>query len=312
MTDQIENIKNDRILEIHDLMQAYNISINDLMRLEKNVSEIKNQNALSKIFGYIGGVFIFGGFATLIGMLWDDLSVILQIILSFGVGLLLFIFAAQTSETTKYARFSTAFFLISAVLQPLGLLTFLDAYSSGDNPQYAILLICAYMVTQATVTFFAKKQTSLLFIALTFGTCFFATAFDLLKVDGEFSAMIIGLSHLLICYKLSNSQHRPITGFWYFVGAILLLGGFFSLVGNTPIEVLFIGITGLLIALSVKVRSRALLLVGVIALLSYISYFTAKHFADVLSWPICLILLGFAFFGLSKFALRLNAQIKAT
>jgi hypothetical protein len=312
MTIKTENAKQDKILEIRDMMEAYQITVHDLVRAQKELSHLKNQNSLSKIFGYIGGAFIFGGFATLIGMLWDDISAPMQIFLTLGAGLLLFSFAVKTYDMSNYARLSTPFFLISAVLQPIGLFTVFENYAPLLDGQTVVLYMSGYMLLQSALTFLTVKQTSLVFIAMTFGSIFVASALEIMDISGRLIAFYLGLSQLLITYALSNSPHRPITGFWYAVGSILLAAGFFGLVKDTIFEVLFIGITGLMIALSVKVRSSALLFMSIIYLLAYISYFTAKYFADVLSWPISLILLGFAFFGLSKFALRLNAQMKTS
>ena len=47
-----------------------------------------------------------------------------------------------------------------------------------------------------------------------------------------------------------------------------------------------------LIALSIRVASRALLFVSVVGLLAYLSYFAYEYFADVVGWPIALILAG--------------------
>jgi len=44
--------------------------------------------------------------------------------------------------------------------------------------------------------------------------------------------------------------------------------------------------------LSVKVKSRTLLLVSTFALLGYLGYFTNQYFADILGWPIALIILA--------------------
>jgi len=47
-------------------------------------------------------------------------------------------------------------------------------------------------------------------------------------------------------------------------------------------------------------------------MLVYTGYFTAKHFANMLSWPIALMLIGIALIALSSLALRLsNKYIKS-
>jgi uncharacterized membrane protein YjjB (DUF3815 family) len=80
----------------------------------------------------------------------------------------------------------------------------------------------------------------------------------------------------------------------------------FEAVENTPFELVYLGLSALLIFLSTYVRSRTLLLVGILSMLVYIGYFTAKHFSNTLGWPIALVLIGIALIALSSLAVILN------
>jgi len=79
-------------------------------------------------------------------------------------------------------------------------------------------------------------------------------------------------------------------------------------VKNSLLEPVYLGATALMIFLSTYVRSRTLLLVGTLAMLIYIGYYTAEHFANTVGWPIALVIIGIALIGLSAFAIRLNNQ----
>jgi hypothetical protein len=59
----------------------------------------------------------------------------------------------------------------------------------------------------------------------------------------------------------------------------------------------------------VVLQSRALLLTTVIAMLSFIGYYTAQHFVDSLGWPVTLVLMGVAFIGVSTLAIKVKRQI---
>ena len=85
--------------------------------------------------------------------------------------------------------------------------------------------------------------------------------------------------------------------------------GLFDLVHKTPVELLFFAVTASMLYVCVLLQSRALLLTTVIAMLSYIGYFTAQHFVDSLGWPISLVLMGVAFMGVSALAMRVKRQI---
>jgi hypothetical protein len=44
-------------------------------------------------------------------------------------------------------------------------------------------------------------------------------------------------------------------------------------------------------------------------MLGFIGYFTAKHFANSLGWPITLVLMGVAFLAVGTIAIRVKRQI---
>ena len=44
-------------------------------------------------------------------------------------------------------------------------------------------------------------------------------------------------------------------------------------------------------------------------MLSYIGYFSAKHFVDSLGWPVTLVLMGIAFLGIGTIAIKSKERI---
>jgi hypothetical protein len=59
----------------------------------------------------------------------------------------------------------------------------------------------------------------------------------------------------------------------------------------------------------VVLESRAMLLTTVLAMLSFIGYFSSEYFADSLGWPITLVLMGVAFLGVGAIALKVKRSI---
>lgn len=141
-----------------------------------------------------------------------------------------------------------------------------------------------------------------------FGCIFFANLFDIWDVDEKLIGIVVGSSLLCIAYAMQQSKHMAIAAFWYFVGAVLLLWSIFESVENSLLEPVYLGATALIIFLSTYARSRTLLLVGTLAMLLYIGYYTAEHFANTVGWPIALVIIGIALIGLSALAVRLNNQ----
>ncbi len=103
--------------------------------------------------------------------------------------------------------------------------------------------------------------------------------------------------------------HGAVTPFWYFVGGGCLLGGAFGAIQGGWAEIIYLGVNGFIVYLSIRLASRSMLVVGVFGLIGYLSYFTHEYFADVTGWPIALIVMGMVMIGLSAYAFKLGQGI---
>ena len=136
--------------------------------------------------------------------------------------------------------------------------------------------------------------------------------FDLVSqvTSPSWASTVIGISLMLTAYGLHRAnRYQRLIGLGYLVGSIMFYTGLFELLQDTPVELLYLAVTAALLYASVMLRSRTLLLTTVLAMLAYIGYFSAQHFADSLGWPITLMLMGIAFLGVGTIAMKLRRQI---
>lgn len=305
------SLKDDALQDIVALAQHNHITLAEIAQALDASSVQPNAapaSVLSKLFGYVGGIFVFAGIGVFISMYWDDFGSASRVIITLGSGLVAFVMGLVCLTDQKYERAATPLFLMASVLQPTGIIVMLQEYSSGGDVRHGLLFMAAYMLVQQGATFWAKQRTVLAFSAVLFGCIFFANLFDIWDVDEKLIGIVIGSSLLCIAYAMQQSKHMAIAPFWYFVGAVLLLWSMFELVENSLLEPVYLGATAFIIFLSTYVRSRTLLLVGTLAMLIYIGYYTAEHFANTVGWPIALVIIGIALIGLSALAVRLNNQ----
>jgi len=305
------SLKDDALQDIVALAQHNRITLAEIAQALDASSVQPNAapaSVLSKLFGYVGGIFVFAGIGVFISMYWDDFGSASRVIITLGSGLVAFVMGLVCLTDQKYERATTPLFLMASVLQPTGIMVMLQEYSSGGDVRHGLLFMAAYMLVQQGATFWAKQRTVLAFSAVLFGCIFFANLFDIWDVDEKLIGIAIGSSLLCIAYAMQQSKHMAIAPFWYFVGAVLLLWSMFELVENSLLEPVYLGATAFIIFLSTYVRSRTLLLVGTLAMLIYIGYYTAEHFANTVGWPIALVIIGIALIGLSALAVRLNNQ----
>jgi hypothetical protein len=299
--------------DIVDLVKHNQISLDEIKHaLEASpvLASKPSSSVLSKLFGYIGGIFVFAGIGVFISMYWGDFGSTARVIVTLGTGLMAFIMAVVCLQDNhyekRYDKAATPLLIASSILQPMGILVMLQEYSSGGDARHGLIFMSAYMLIQQGATFWAKRLSVLAFGAILFGCILLANLFDVWNWDGELIGMVIGVSLICVAYALQQSKHMAIAPFWYFVGGVILMWSVFEAVENTPLELLYLGLSALMIFLSTHVRSRALLGVGTLAMLIYIGYYTAKHFANTLGWPIALVVIGVALIALSSLAVRLN------
>ena len=128
--------------------------------------------------------------------------------------------------------------------------------------------------------------------------------------QANWASLVIGVSVMLAAYGMQKAGRYPrLVALGYFVGSIMAYAGLFDLVQNTSAELIFLAVTASMLYACVVLQSRALLLTTVLAMLGFIGYFSEKHFAHSLGWPVTLVLMGVAFFGIGALAMRVKRRM---
>lgn len=149
--------------------------------------------------------------------------------------------------------------------------------------------------------------------ALLIGVCWLNSGlFDRIAMftSANWASLLIGVCIMLTAYGFQKAgRYHRLAGLGYFIGSIMAYSGLFDLVENTPVELIYLAVTASVLYACVVLQSRALLLTTVIAMLAYIGYFSEKHFANSLGWPVTLVLMGVAFLGVGTLAIKVKQRI---
>lgn len=310
MTEPANPILSDRhsaIAEIARLMQVHNLTIHDLATPEHD----SKTSQLTRILSYVGGVLVLAGLCFFLSMQWDKLDSLLRVTLTFGPGLIALIIAIVASKEDRLTHVATPLFCMAALFQTSGLFVFLDEYTTGNNKTLAVLMVAGLMSAQFTALFAALRRPAILFFALAFGHFAFAALFDLMGIRERYAALTLGLSGLFIASSLARTPYGSITGFGFIVSGFTFASALFVVVNKTPMDIILIGVSALLIYASVYVRSRALLFVAVTSMLGYLGYYTDQYFKNIVGWPLALIVLGLIMIVASHYAVRLGSRFRA-
>ena len=406
------------LLTIATLARRHNLDMSDIANAmtgqeaskpEKNVSQI-----IVRILSYIGGLMVFAGLGIYAGMEWKTLSSIERILITLGPGIITLVMAIACLRDARYTQAATPLLLISAIMQPTGLLVFLKEYfPPSPHPELAVGLVFLVLGVQQAALLTKYKRTLMALLAIAFGftgvaailywlradaaltgvvlsfaglcltqgidkteykaltpwlffafgssmiqslfpllsyshlnwfyvltggtmamavvlqclqtftqarpyTLFFAIvpylffllgALGQLHMPDSIALLLIGAAGCAVAYGLRESLQQAVTPALYLVFASMLSAGVFDMVRKTAFDPVMVGFGAGMMYLSVVLSSRTLLVVSVLSLLGFLTYFTEHYFAHVVGWPIALIGFGMVLILVSVYAVKLGRKI---
>jgi hypothetical protein len=296
--------------EIAAIARRHNITPGEIAALlgepRPATAEGRRRAVLVRVLAFLGGTFVFAGIGVFIALQWDAMNSSARVVVTLGSGLVAFVLALLASREARFEKAVTPMFLVAGALEPTGMFVAFDEFGSGGDWRVASLVTTATMALQFGSTFGATRRSTPIFLTIVFGALFWWTACDLLDLDGGLTALLLGGSLLLVAVGVDRTMHRDITPAWYLVGATAFLGGLFDNVERTPFEIIFVAVAAGFVYLSVMLHSRTLLVVATLAILAYTGWFTGRHFADSIGWPLALVAFGIFMIGLSALAFRID------
>lgn len=299
--------KANHLAEIVSLMQRYKISLADIDAYDKGQpASLKETPRFIVFLAYLGGLLVLGGLGIYFKDQWVDFSSIERIVMTYGVGLSLYILALILYKKGTSTLTLSNFFVIAFLFQGGGLGVALhELFPSGDNFPLFVLTISSLMLFQAMVTFYKVPLTSVLFmgvyyLAFTYSALIAYLLNEMLipeKLVSKASSvdlltMLGGVTLMALMYKVQRTPYRAICGFWYFVAMVAFYSGAYMLFKGVYYPEFF-GFAPLLGLLLTQVtRSKAMLTLTALAFIGYLGDMTARYFLDTPWWPIALVAMG--------------------
>lgn len=261
---------------------------------------------VAEILYYIGGAIVFLGISILLWQNWSTLSFATKVLSTLGAGVAAYFVGLLFSREEKTETVGSAFYLISALVTPIGLYVVFDnagfdASSSGSQSLISGILLGTYLLSYLVF----RKNVFTLF-GILFGTWYFFS-FTSFLVGGspyfdywkfyQYRILIAGLAYILLGYAFSKNDRAPLSGFLHGFGILWFLGAALSLGGWEPRqnvfwELVFPGLVFGTLFLSVYVKSKAFLTWGTLFLMIYILKITKEYFTSGLGWPLSLVIAG--------------------
>src|SRR5262245_15749341 len=124
--------REDALIDVVDIIKRHGLTVDEVAAALDGGREFKARTSsgiLSRLFGYLGGIFVFVGLAIYVGMKWDDLNSAGRIVLTLGSGFCAFVLALVCTTDERFDRAATPIFLVAALLQPTGIVVMLREFS---------------------------------------------------------------------------------------------------------------------------------------------------------------------------------------
>ena len=305
-----DNERQEALGQIAEIARQHQLTPRDITAFmaEGRESAQRRSEILTRLFAYLGGIFVFAGLCIYIGMQWSSLNPYARIVITLGTGLAAYVLGVLCLRGERYQRVATPLLLIAGLFQPAGMMVTINEFASGGDPRLAFLWVFGIMAAQMALTFWREQRGVLLFLVIFFASSWLAVALDWLDAGGEWTAFLVGLFMLTISWATSRTRFHAVAGLWYFLGSALFLAGSWTILDDWNLLEFFVALAAFFIYLSVAARSRALLFNAVLALLTFIGHYTAEYFADSTAWPLGLLVMGAVLVGISRFALGINRR----
>ncbi len=318
---QITQLAMQGALQKNEMLSAYDAACldktNSTTLAEKNAEKTK----VATILYYIGGAILFFGVLVFLQQQWSVLSVLTRILSTLGAGLLAYCIGSLFLMRARTAGIGSAFFLISALLMPLGLYEVFNHFGYNVSQAGPQSLIFAFLFILYLSSFLVFKKNIFILFATIFASALFFNVSYFLKGDDLFLGnlnfatyltLIIGFSYLLLGYYFSQRQLHQVLWFFYGVGIVFFLGSALYLGEKSQAHhllwtLLFPFFVFGSLFFSVRLKSQALLTFGTLFLLLYLAKLTGEYFSNNIGWAFSLgivglsiIAVGYLFFLLKK------------
>lgn len=267
----------------------------------------KKRISTVEILYYIGGGVVALGIAIFVSQNWTHLSSLTRILATLGSGISAYIVGVLLGQRKKLEKVSYAFYLISALVLPLGLAVTFDI-AGYDTGAYGVQSIISLILF---ITFFLsyllnRKNNVLLLFSIMFASLLYYSFMAFLfgktpNWEKRFAYLTIGagLSYCFLGHAFLKSSAKVLTkslynfGILFVLAAAMFLGGWEA---ETTMEIIwqatFPFIAFGAIYLSVFLKSRAFLIWGTLFLMGYILKVSSVYFSDSLGWPLALVIAG--------------------
>lgn len=317
--------KQEVLSEITELSKAKAVTKEEVLGAfydgTKTDSALFKQLNVAEILYYLGGAVVFIGIAIFVSQNWEILDPLARVLVTLGSGILAYYIGALLNQKKIYESVGLAFFLISALVTPVGLVVLLDSAGVTLGGYGIQTIVAAVLVALYGVSYILFRKSLFIVFTIIFSTwLFFAVTGYITQgvlVDTDtfwvYKLLLTGVSYMLLGYYFAQSDKAPLSGplngfgIFFFLTSALYLSGW-GTNGSAFWELLFPFLTFAAIFTSTHIKSKTYLVFGTLYLIIYLFKITSEYFSQSLGWPFALVLAGLGMIAIGYYSFYLNKR----
>ena len=290
------------------------------MQLEP--SKKKSHFSVTKTLYAIGSLIVIIGILFFVQQIWSDIGSFSRIAITLGLGIAITFSGLALSRGQAGRSIDSVFYLIGSVLIPSGIAVtafeleitdpWMLAFTSGLV--FVFYLVLNFVDKNTVLTlfsiFYGTSTSYLILTAVGFGNSFSNIPMDNLSDLYHYLTIAIGTSYLFLAHSFASTWNKRLVNFLRFFGVLGILWSTFLLQDYDSIFSILtysLIIAGLFF-LAGYMKSRLILILSSLFLIAHIWNLTRKYFADSISWPLMLIIMGLIVIGIGFISVTINKK----
>jgi hypothetical protein len=325
--DTIAQAATNKEVTVHEVVEAYNKGSGSHYKVEDKSVAINMTN----VIGSIGGLFLFLGLGFYMSFYWDSFNSIVKLLLSLGIGLLLFYITVYLNNKEPKSLVSNLMIPVSFMWLNWGTYYNLMQSNYPVNTKEWLYILTIAVMAFAYFLLYQNYKKSLFFTA--FNLLYVGTwvglldkTFRVFRIDFNsyqfyFSLIAIAISGLVIHNFYFKSLNSIVRGSNLSAYYGILMASIIALFARVNINydkipkplALFelLTIIGFIVwyYIAIKTQSRLLIIINSIGLYLWLTYIYTRFFSNF-DFGITLIISGLMLIGVSYFTWKLTNNIE--
>ncbi len=302
------------LISTDEVMEALSMSPSPVPTVTPAQQSISRISAV-QLIQYIGGFIVLLGVGTFIATFWDDIGSLERVLVAFGGALAAYILGLSLMARDTVSHSGIAFQVIAGCLFPFGFAVVFQEFFGLSLTSELLATISGVLLVGYALTYLRTRHMIFTLFMLAHSITFlYAGVYSLLPNPSiEFIAhltLLVGAAGIYVGSTFRGTQNEPLESVMYFLGSAAMLISPAAVFGSIPVwELLYPFLIAFVLYLALRLKSKRMLIVGVLGIMGYVVYLTGQYFADIVGWPIALIFTGILLIGIGYVAVRYKDQV---